>query len=166
MPEQPHIRIAPPRDEPDWRAARDLLVDYSESLGFSLTYQGFEAEVSSFPGEYAAPAGALLLAVVDATAAGIVALRRLEPDVCEMKRLFVRPEFRGVRTTDGLSLGRALASEVVNRARELGYRRMRLDTIAGKMDAAIALYRSMGFVEIAPYCDSPVPGTLFMEKRL
>lgn len=166
MPEQPHIRIAPPRDEPDWRAARKLLVEYSESLGFSLAYQGFETEVSSFPGEYAPPAGALLLAVVDGTAAGIVALRRLEPDVCEMKRLFVRPPFRRVRTSDGLSLGRALANAVVERARELGYRKMRLDTIRGRMDAAIALYRSMGFVDIAPYFDSPIPGTLFLEKPL
>ena len=166
MPEQPHIRIGPPRDEPDWRAARGLLVEYSESLGFPLAYQGFEAEVSSVPGEYAPPAGVLLFAVVDAAAAGIVALRRLEPDVCEMKRLFVRPAFRRVRTSDGLSLGRALASAVVKSARELGYRRMRLDTIAGRMDAAIALYRSMGFVEIAPYFDSPIPGTLFLEKPL
>lgn len=160
------ILIAAPRSAADLVAARALLIEYSDQLGFSLDYQGFAAELEALPGEYAPPTGALLLAFVDDAAVGSVGLRRLTDDACEMKRLFVLPAFRALRTNAGLSIGRALAVAVVDRARTLGYRRIRLDTIAGKMDAAITLYRSMGFVEIPAYFDSPVRGTVFMEKPL
>ena len=158
--------IAAPRGPTDLEAIEALFVEYAESLGFSLGYQGFEAEVAGLPGKYAPPTGALLLARVDGIAAGTVALRRLEPGVCEMKRLYVRPGHRGVRGGDGMSIGRALAVGIVAEGRTLGYERLRLDTIGGKMDAAIELYRSMGFVEIPAYYSSPVPGTLYMELIL
>src|SRR5262249_13846633 len=115
----------------------------------------------SLPGKYAPPSGRLLLADVDGRIAGVIALRPVEiAGVCEMKRLFVRPEFRG------LSLGRALVYELIAHARSIAYSRMRLDTMQGKMDRAIALYRMVGFREIPPYYDSPVKETLFLELDL
>jgi len=162
----PGIVVASPRDAADLQAIRTLFLEYAESLGFSLGYQGFEAELAELPGKYTPPTGALLLARVDGAAAGTVALRQLAPDICEMKRLYVRPAYRGLRTDDGLSLGRALASAIVTEARALGYRRLRLDTIADTMGAAMRLYRSMGFVEIPPYYPSPIPGTAYLELVL
>jgi ribosomal protein S18 acetylase RimI-like enzyme len=140
--------------------------EYAQSLGFSLAYQGFEEEMAAFPGKYAPPRGALLLARVGKEAAGAVALRPLDVEICEMKRLYVRPVFRSLRLADGRSIGRALAEGIVEGARRRGYRRLRLDTIAGKMQAAVKLYRSMGFVDIAPYYPSPVPDTAYMELVL
>lgn len=160
------VVIASPRHPADDEAIKALFVEYAESLGFSLAYQGFEAELAELPGKYAPPTGALLLARADGVAAGTVALRQLTPEICEMKRLYVRPAYRGLRTEEGLSIGRALALAVVAEARALGYRRLRLDTIAGKMDAAVRLYRSMGFVDIPPYYLSPVPDTAYMELVL
>jgi ribosomal protein S18 acetylase RimI-like enzyme len=160
------VQIAPPRDAADHQAVRDLFVEYSRSLGFSLDYQDFEAELADLPGKYAPPTGALLLARVDGAPAGTVALRQLGPGISEMKRLYVKPQFRGKRTENGDSIGRALASRIVDTARGLGYRCLRLDTIGAKMDRAIRLYRSMGFVVIAPYYQSPVPGTVYMELVL
>jgi putative acetyltransferase len=154
------IDIAPPRDAADFDSVRALFTEYAGSLGFSLGYQGFDAELAGLPGKYAAPEGALLLAKVEGIAAGVVALRRLEPGIAEMKRLYVKPAHHG------RSIGRQLAEAIVETARSLGYRRLRLDTIAGKMDTAVKLYRSMGFVEIAPYYDSPVPGTTYLELVL
>jgi putative acetyltransferase len=173
------IVIAAPRDAADYEAIAGLMVEYAESLGFSLEYQGFEAELKELPGRYAEPAGALLLARVDGVAAGMVGMRGLGEagglgglglglgeGICEMKRLYVRPELRGVRDGEGRTIGRALAVAVVEAARAVGYRRMRLDTIAGTMDAAMRLYRSMGFVEIGAYYESPVAGTVYMELVL
>ncbi|QRN94691.1 GNAT family N-acetyltransferase [Archangium violaceum] len=160
------IVIASPRHPADHEAVRALFVEYAESLGFSLGYQGFEAELAELPGKYAPPTGALLLARVDGAAAGTVALRQLAPEICEMKRLYVRPAYRGLRTGEGLSIGRALAVAILAEARALGYRRLRLDTIAGKMDAAMRLYRSMGFVDIPPYYPSPIPDTAYLELVL
>jgi len=160
------VVIAAARGEADYEAVRGLFVEYAESLGFSLGYQGFEEELVGLPGKYARPEGGLLLAYVDGVAVGIVALRRLTSEICEMKRLYVRPEYRRVRGGDGSSIGRALAVGIVAEGRALGYERLRLDTIAGKMEAAIRLYRSMGFVEIAPYYPSPVPDTVYMELEL
>jgi carbonic anhydrase len=108
----------------------------------------------------------MLLARADGEPAGVVALRELEPGICEMKRLFVRPAFRGLRTRDGHTLGRALVFGILSAARALGHRRMRLDTIGGQMEAAIRLYRSIGFVEIPAYYPSPVPGTVYLELLL
>lgn len=160
------IEIAPPRTPADHEAVKALFTEYAGSLGFSLAYQGFETEMADFPGQYAAPDGALLLARSGGTPVGAVALRRLGDGICEMKRLYVKPGLRGVRTADGRSIGRALAEGIVEEARAKGYRRMRLDTIGDKMQAAISLYRSMGFVAIPPYYASPVPDTAYMELAL
>jgi putative acetyltransferase len=160
------VEVRAPRHGLEDEAVKALFVEYARSLGFSLDYQGFAQELAGFPGAYAGPTGALRVAVADGVVVGAVGLRRLEPECCEMKRLYVRPECRALRTRDGASIGRALAGAIVDAGRELGYRRMRLDTIAGKMGAAIQLYRTMGFVEIPAYYASPVPGTVYFERLL
>jgi len=143
--------------------ARELMMEYATGLEFNLCFQGFEEELRTLPGKYAPPAGRLLLALWDERPAAVIALRPLDeqgPDICEMKRLYVRPEFRGH------ALGRILADRVIAEAAEIGYTRMRLDTVPGKMDRAIAMYREMGFAEIAPYYNTPVGQTLFMELAI
>lgn len=160
------VEIAPPATDHDREAIKALFAEYAASLGFSLAYQGFEAEMKAFPGKYAPPGGALLLARAGGEPAGAVGLRQLEGEIGEMKRLYVKPAFRGVRAAGDRSIGRALAEDIVAIARERGYRRLRLDTIGGKMQAAIKLYRSMGFVEIPPYYCSPIPDTAYMELAL
>jgi putative acetyltransferase len=141
--------------------ARQLIEEYAAWLEFKLCFQGFEDEMRSLPGKYAPPAGRLLLALWDGKPAGVIALRPLdEPGLCEMKRLYVRPEFRGHH------IGRLLAEHVIREAAEIGYSRMRLDTVAGKMDSAIAMYRELGFKETGPYYQTPVGHTLFMELAL
>ena len=144
----------------DIQAARTLFEEYAASLGFSLCFQNFDQELKNLPGAYAPPDGRLMLATEDDQLAGCIALRKLSDKVCEMKRLFVRPAYRAT------GLGRFLAESLIDEARKLGYTHMRLDTIPGKMDKAIALYRSMGFVEIEPYTQNPVEGAKFMELRL
>jgi ribosomal protein S18 acetylase RimI-like enzyme len=137
--------------------AKALLREYAAGLGFDLGYQDFEAELAGFPGKYAPPTGALLLGRIDGRAMGVVALRDLGEGHAEMKRLYVRPEARGS------GLGPALAEAVVETGRRLGYRAMRLDTVMGEHDRAIALYRRLGFAEVAPYYASPIPGTLYFQ---
>jgi putative acetyltransferase len=163
---RPHITLALPQTQPDLEAVRTLFIEYAESLGFSLSYQGFETELAQLPGRYAPPTGALLLARADGVDAGVIALRRLTPEICEMKRLYVRPAHRSLRTNEGLPIGRALTLAIIAEARKLGYQRLRLDTIAGKMDAAIRLYTSIGFDEIEPYYPSDVPNTIYLELLL
>ena len=141
-------------------AARKLFEEYAASLGFSLCFQNFDQELKNLPGDYAPPDGRLLLAVENDDLAGCIALRKLGDQVCEMKRLFVRPAYRAT------GLGRTLVESLIDEARKLGYTQMRLDTIPGKMDKAIALYQSIGFVEIGPYCQNPVEGAKFMELKL
>ncbi len=160
------IHIAPPRDTADFDAIAELVREYSGSLGFSLDYQGFEAELADLRAKYGPPGGALLLARVGGAPAGTVALRELGPGTGEMKRLYVRPDFRRERTETGNSIGRELALRIVEAARACGHRRLRLDTIGPQMEPAIRLYRTMGFTEIAPYYPSPVPGTVYMELVL
>jgi putative acetyltransferase len=141
-------------------AARTLFEEYAASLGFSLCFQNFDQELKNLPGDYAPPDGRLLLAVENDDLAGCIALRKLGDGACEMKRLFVRPACRAT------GLGRILVESLIDEARKLGYTQMRLDTIPGKMDKAIALYQSIGFVEIEPYCQNPVEGAKFMELKL
>lgn len=159
------IEIIAPRARDDFEAVRELFVEYADFLGFSLAYQGFEAELNEIESMYAPPEGALLLARVDGEAAGAVALRPIAPGICEMKRLYVKPGFRGIRSAEGLSLGRELAVRIVDCGRALGYGRMRLDTVP-KLAAARRLYDSMGFKEIPAYYPTPVPDTIFLELLL
>lgn len=139
--------------------ARTLFEEYAASLGIDLCFQGFDEELAGLPGNYAPPAGRLLLAMQSDTAAGCVALRRLEREVCEMKRLYVRPAFQG------LGVGRMLVERVILEAGNAGYRRMRLDTLP-TMTSARALYRKIGFREIAPYTSNPVDGVAYLELDL
>jgi ribosomal protein S18 acetylase RimI-like enzyme len=140
--------------------ARELFLEYAQSLGFSLCFQNFDKELAALPGDYAPPAGRLLLAEYEDQLAGCVALHPLEPGICEMKRLYLRPNFRGK------SLGRALADRIITEARQIGYQRMRLDTVEPVMKDAVAMYRKIGFREIAPYCTNPITGALYMELSL
>lgn len=138
---------------------RRLLTEYADSLAVDLSFQDFKKEVAELPGEYVPPAGRLYLALDGTRPAGCIALRKISDDVCEMKRLYVRPLFRGK------GLGRKLAAQVIGEARRIGYKRMLLDTLP-LMKRATALYRSLGFRPIPRYRENPVPGALFMELDL
>ena len=159
------VAIRAAESKSDWVTARGLFEEYAASLGFDLSFQDFDREVASLPGDYASPRGVILLALdvhaaVDGSAAaGCVALRPLAGETCEMKRLYVRPSHRGT------GLGKRLADAILAEARARHYRRMRLDTVPG-MEAAIGLYRALGFREIEPYRANPIPGALFMEREL
>jgi ribosomal protein S18 acetylase RimI-like enzyme len=151
--------IIEPAGPDDLDAVRDLFRAYERWLGISLEFQGFAAELAGLPGKYAPPAGALLVARDPAGLAGVVAMRPHAPDLCEMKRLYVRPAHLG------RGIGRALAGAIVAAGRRAGYRAMRLDTMA-RMTAAVALYRSLGFVEIPAYTHNPEPDVLYFERAL
>jgi SAM-dependent methyltransferase/GNAT superfamily N-acetyltransferase len=153
----PTIRTA--SSTSDIEAIRVLFREYAASLGFDLCFQDFERELAELPGPYASPSGRLLLAMAEVPA-GCVALKPLGDGVCEMKRLYVRKSHRKNR------LGRTLVEHIIKEARGLGYRAIRLDTVPGVMGRAVALYRSLGFREIPPYCHNPVQGALFLELPL
>jgi ribosomal protein S18 acetylase RimI-like enzyme len=153
------FEVAPAAAPADLEQARILFREYAEQVDAPCCFATFAAEVASLPGEYAPPAGRLLLARRNGQAAGCVAMRRLDAGRGEMKRLYVREAFRG----DGL--GRTLAGVVIAAAREQRYARLMLDTLP-KMGEAIALYRSLGFRETGPYSAEPTPGAIFFELRL
>lgn len=140
--------------------ARELFLEYAQSLGFSLCFQGFDKELADLPGDYAPPAGRLLLAHYAGELAGCVALHQLEAGICEMKRLYVRTQFRGKR------LGLALIQKVIDEAQQIGYGSMRLDTVEPIMKEAVKMYRRFGFREIAPYRANPIAGALYMQLEL
>jgi len=140
--------------------ARELFLEYAQSLGFSLCFQSFDKELAELPGDYAPPRGRLLLAQQEGQLAGCVALHPLSNEICEMKRLYLRPQFRGQ------GLGRKLADAIISEARSIGYTAIRLDTVEPVMKDAVAMYRRLGFQEIAPYCANPIAGALYMELKL
>ena len=143
----------------DVEHVRTLLREYERSLGVDLAFQGFAQEVAALPGVYAPPCGRLLLAMDGDAPAGCVALRPITDDVCEMKRLYLRPSLRGK------GAGRMLTGRIIDEARAIGYRTMRLDSLPA-MTEAIALYEALGFRKIAPYYTNPVPGTVYLEATL
>ena len=174
------VIIRPATTPDDIPAVRALFEEYAASIGFDLCFQGFAAEVAGLPGDYAPPGGCLLLAIetggadgrraagaaapLATTAAaerpvGCIALRPLEPGICEMKRLFARPEARGT------GIGRRLAEAVITEARARGYAKMRLDTLPS-MQRARALYAALGFRSIPPYRHNPIPGADYLELDL
>ncbi|MHB0971779.1 MAG: GNAT family N-acetyltransferase [Thermoanaerobaculia bacterium] len=143
----------------DIGTVRALFVEYAASLPFDLDFQHFDDELRNLPGEYAPPGGTILLATDGDAVLGCIALRRIDATTCEMKRLYLRPAARG------RGAGRALSEALIEKARQLGYAAMRLDTVPS-MESAIALYRSLGFREIAPYRVNPIAGALFLELKL
>ena len=144
----------------DLQLVRGLFTEYETAIGVSLCFQSFEEELANLPGKYAPPSGRLFLAFIGELSVGCIALRKQTDAICEMKRLFVRQAARGKQ------VGRKLVETIINEACDIGYQRMRLDTMPGKMDKAIAMYRSVGFEEIPPYYDTPVGDTIFMELKL
>ena len=144
---------------PHLPAVREIFTEYASSIEIDLCFQSFDRELADLPGKYAPPEGRLFLALENGLPAGCIALRKIEEGVCELKRLYVRPAFR----VGGI--GRKLSDAVITAAREIGYERMRLDTLSS-MKEAIALYKSLGFRRIAPYYDNPSGSAVFMELKL
>lgn len=163
MPEPHDIQVVPACTDEHHMTARALFEEYQRSLGIDLCFQDFEAELANLPGDYAPPMGDLLLAVVDGLPAGCCAFRPLHtadyPNACEMKRLYVRPAFRG------LGLGRLLADHTLDLARQAGYHDMLLDTLTD-MEAARSLYQDLGFIEVAPYYHNPLQGAHYLKVSL
>jgi len=158
MPEQ--LTIVPAESAQQLDAVRKLLLEYWDNRKLEMYVFNFDQELAGLPGAYAPPDGRLFLAEWENEPAGCVALRKLEPDICEMKRLYLRPKFRGK------GIGKILAEFIIRQAREMGYKMMRLDTIQSNMQEAVALYHQLGFNEIAPYRVNPLPGVVFMELVL
>jgi putative acetyltransferase len=154
------ISISQAESSAEIAIVRELFVEYAESLGFSLCFQNFESELAGLPGDYSPPNGRLLLARCGTESAGCVALHSLEPGICEIKRLYVRPQFRGT------GVGKTLTNAVISEATSIGYKKVRLDTVEPKMKNAVGLYRALGFREIAPYRPNPIEGAMYMELEL
>ena len=153
------VRIDFAHSPADFDNARKLFIDYAESLGFSLSFQGFEDELEHLPGKYVAPEGCILLAWDEFDCVGCAGLRPLSDDVCEMKRLYVKPLYRGT------GLGRLLAEKIVQLGIDKKYTRMQLDTL-NSMLSAVGLYKSLGFVETDQYYNNPHPEVVFFELTL
>jgi putative acetyltransferase len=156
----PALQFVQVQSESQIEQVRELFLEYARSLGFSLCFQNFDQELANLPGDYSPPHGKLLLAEFEGELAGCVALHKLENEICEMKRLYLRPQFRGK------GLGRALATRIIAEARDLGYSRLRLDTVESAMQDAVAMYLKLGFRKIDPYCENPMPSALYMELVL
>lgn len=161
--DSPDISLIIPDSPEGWQATREILRDYAASLDVDLSFQDFEGELAALPGAYAPPGGLLLLSLVDGAVAGCGAFRSLPdadtPNACEMKRLYVRPAFRG------FGLGRMLAQALMDRATEAGYSAMFLDTL-DDMESARGLYESLGFEEVPPFYFNPVPGAHYLKVEL
>src|SRR6267142_646507 len=155
----PNVKIVSAHADEFLPVVRELFLEYANSVPADLCFQNFSQELAELPGKYAPPQGRLLLALAETRTAGCAALRPIADGICEMKRLYVRPGFRGH------GLGRRLAGSVIAAARECGYKRMRLDTLAS-MKEAIALYASLGFRPIEAYYHNPDSGAMFMELKL
>lgn len=158
-PDPPGFEILAATSPDDVAAVRALIVEYQASLGVDLEFQHFSDELEHLSAMYGPPGGLLLLARVDGAPVGCIGVRRLDDRACEMKRLYVAPAGRGQ------GLGRVLAERAMAAARAHGYAVMRLDTLP-MMQTAQALYESLGFRVVPPYCDNPVPGTRFLEAKL
>lgn len=157
--DSPALRITQAETPAEIETAQSLFREYQQELGIDLCFQNFDAELSGLPGKYACPEGRLLIAWKGDEAIGCVAVRPFDGEVCELKRLFLRPAARG------MGAGRLLTETALQEARQAGYRRIRLDTLP-QMGAAIRLYRDLGFQEIGAYTTNPVAGALFLEKPL
>lgn len=147
------------KTEQDYNDAKDLFLKYANSLNFELCFQNFEKEISDLPAQYSEPTGCIIICYEDDNPIGCVGLRKFSEGICEMKRLYLRNNARGK------GIGRVLAEKIVEKAKELGYRKMQLDTIE-TMKEAISLYKSMRFKEISPYRFNPVKGVIYMELEL
>jgi putative acetyltransferase len=156
----PALQFVQVQSDSQIEQVRQLFLEYARSLGFSLCFQNFDQELANLPGDYSPPYGKLLLAEFEGELAGCVALHKLEDEICEMKRLYLRPQFRGK------GLGRALATRIIAEARDLGYSRLRLDTVESAMQDAVAMYLKLGFRKIDPYCANPMPSALYLELVL
>ncbi len=153
------MEIVQAQSEEQIARVRELFMEYADALGIDLCFQDFEQELAALPGKYAPPEGSLLIAKEGEALMGCVALRKLDESIGEMKRLYLRPAFRGS------GAGRALTLAIIAEARRIGYGRLRLDTLPS-MDAARKLYHSLGFREIEPYTYNPIEGTLYLELDL
>ena len=138
---------------------KELFQEYADSLKFELDFQDFKEELATLPGKYAAPSGSILVAKENGETVGCVAVRPLGEEICEMKRLYVKPVHRGKR------VGRDLALAIIEEAKRLGYKAMRLDTVEAMKEAS-ALYRALGFQPIDAYCYNPLPGAMYFELTL
>jgi putative acetyltransferase len=159
----PAAELLTPTGRDQLEAVRDIFREYAHGLGVDLCFQQFDEELATLPGDYGPPRGALFLARMDGAIAGCCALRPLDtadyPNAAEMKRLYVRPAFRGT------GLGRQLTEAALDAARERGYACVLLDTLSD-MEAARALYEDLGFEEIPPYYHNPIPGAHYLKADL
>jgi len=139
--------------------ARQLFTEYAQSLGFPLDFQDFDRELENLPGDYATPEGCIYLCRIDDTIAGCTALRKIEENICELKRMYVKPKFRRK------GMGKVMAQEIIRRAKKIGYKKMRLDTLK-TMKTALNIYKSLGFKEILPYRFNPLKDAVYLELEL
>ncbi len=153
------VRVAQARTRSQLSSAEELIKEYAASLGIDLSFQNFEREMAEFPGAYSRPDGRIIIAIEGRDAVGVVGIRKLSGKTCELKRMYVRPEFRG------MGIGRMLANKAIEEARGIGYRRMRLDTLS-RLKEATSLYESLGFEKVGPYTVNPNEDAVYLELDL